>query len=65
MNEDVTKLMQEAEYWRSLYRCDACGRDEAKTHIMPYIDAINKKSKEISKKYNQKPRFVSFASYVR
>ena len=46
MNEDVTKLMQEAEYWRLLYRCDACGRDEAKTHIMPYIDAINKKSKE-------------------
>ena len=37
MNEGVTKLMQEAEYWRLLYRCDACGRDEAKTHIMPYI----------------------------
>lgn len=65
MDDYVAVLMQEAEYWRSLYRCGACSRDEAKAHIMPYIDAINKKSKEISIKYNQTTRLVSFASYIR
>ena len=32
---------------------------------MPYLDAINEKSKEIAKKYSQNPRLVSFISYVR
>lgn len=65
MNKDVESLMKDAEYWRSLYRCGGCDRDTAKSHIMPYIDAVNAKAKELASKYNQKPRFVSFTGYVR
>ena len=40
-------------------------REEAREQIMPYLDAVNKRSKELAKKYNQKPKLVTFASYVR
>ena len=65
MNEVNSKLKVIAEKYRDLYRLNQCSRDEAKKNIMPYLDAINEKSKEIAKKYNQKPRLASFISYVR
>lgn len=38
---------------------------QAKELSKEYIDNINKKSKEIAKKYNQKPRLITFAGIMR
>lgn len=65
MNEEVLILKLKAEEYRALYQMNICTREEAKENIMPYINLINNKSKEIAKKYNQKPKIVNFASYIR
>jgi hypothetical protein len=65
MNEEIFLLKSQAEHYRSLYQMNKCTREEAKENIMPYINLINNKSKEIAKKYNQKPKIVNFASYIR
>jgi hypothetical protein len=39
--------------------------DEAKKLVKPYIELVNSKSKEIAKKYNQKPRLVSVSGFLR
>ena len=40
-------------------------REEAKKEIQPFIEYANKKAVELAKKYNQKPRKISFIAYVR
>lgn len=65
MNSAIKELMEDAEYWRQLYRCGGCTRDDAKLHIMPYINAVNNKSKELALKYNQRAKLVTFSAYVR
>lgn len=62
---DKDFLRDVAEHYRSLYRIGGCSREEAKENIQPYLDLVNERSKEIAKKYNQKPRLVNFSSYVR
>lgn len=63
---DETKILKEqAEKGRMLYRSNAIDIKEAKTMVMPYIVAVNKKAVEIAKKYNMRPRKVNFYSYVR
>lgn len=63
--DDVFVLKNTAEAYRDLYRKGECSREVAKENIMPYLNAVNKKSVEIAKKYNQKPKLVNFVSYVR
>lgn len=58
-------IREKAEFYRALYRNGVITREEAKENIMPYLDLVNKKAKEIAKKYNQKPKKVNFSSYVR
>jgi len=65
MNIENIHLKETSERYRILYQLNKCTRGEAKENIMPYLDAINEKSKEIAKKYSQNPRLVSFISYVR
>lgn len=65
MNTNIEELRNQAEHYRALYRVGKCTRDEAKENIMPYLDMVNEKSKEIAKKYNQKPRTIGFMSYIR
>lgn len=65
MSEEVKKLKSTAEEGRSLYRCNAINIKEAKQMIMPYLNAVNEKAKELAKKYNMKPKKVNFYSYVR
>jgi LPS O-antigen subunit length determinant protein (WzzB/FepE family) len=65
MNDEVEKLKQEAEYARLLYTINSISREEAQKRIQPYIDAINERSVEIAKKYNQKPKKVSFNGFIR
>lgn len=59
------ELKNQAEYYRFLYRINQCDREVAKEMIQPYLDLVNEKSKEIAKKYNQRPKLVQFVSYVR
>ena len=48
-----------------MYRLGAITREEAAERIKPYADAFNAKSKEIAKKYHQKPGRFSLAAYLR
>lgn len=65
MSENIKELKTLAEIARANYRANIITREEAKEQIMPYIDAVNARSKELAKKYNQKPKLVNFSSYVR
>ena len=65
MDEKIQELKLIAENARYLYTIGHITREEAKNDIMPYINAINKKAKELAKKYNQKPKLVSFNSFCR
>ena len=50
---------------RDSYRAGFITRDEAKEMIMPFIKLYNEKSKQIAKKYNMKPRYISFVGFIR
>ena len=65
MNKEINDLKETAEYARMLYRKGKFNIVVAKALINPYLDAVNAKAKELAKKYNQKPRKVSFYAYVR
>lgn len=65
MTDETMKLKSKAEYYRDLYRLGKCSREVAKEEIMPYLDKVNEKAKEFSKKYNQKYKAVNFSTFVR
>lgn len=65
MNDEVRILKNEAEKARVLLRSGIIDLTEAKVRVKPYIDLVNKKSKEIAKKYNQRPRMVTASSFLR
>jgi hypothetical protein len=65
MNDEVRILKNEAEKARVLLRSGIIDLTEAKVKVKPYIDLVNKKSKEIAKKYNQRPRMVTTSSFLR
>ena len=54
MTEEMMKLKANAEYYRDLYRTGKCSREIAKEEIMPYLDKVNEKAMELSKKYKFK-----------
>lgn len=62
---DENNLKTKAEQARTLLRIGEIDFDEAKKLVKPYIDLVNSKSKEIAKKYNQKPRLVSVSGFLR
>ena len=65
MTKDIKELKETAENARMLYRKGKFNIIVAKALINPYLEAVNKKAKDLAKKYNQKPRRVSFYAYVR
>ena len=65
MNEEVKQLKLEAEQARAEYRVGCISREEAKERIMPYIEMVNTRSKELATKYNQKYKPVSFSGFIR
>lgn len=58
-------LKAQAEIARDEYRLGIIDRSEAKERIQPFLNAVNDKSVEIAKKYNQKPRKVNLNAYLR
>jgi len=65
MTNEIAKLMTIADEAKILYMQQQITRIEAKKLITPYIEAVNTKAREIAKKYNQKPRTLSFGAYIR
>lgn len=66
MSEETLELKIKAEHYRNLYNSGLCTREEAKINIMPYLDFVNSKAKEIAKKYNKRPRgIIGLAYYLR
>ena len=65
MNEEVTILKSEAEKAKILLWNGEIDLKEAKNKVKPYIDMVNEKSRELAKRYNQKPRLVSATSFLR
>ncbi len=61
----MEELKENAERGRILYNSGEISREEAKELIMPYIDAYNEKTTEIAKKYNMKPKKISFGQFIR
>ncbi|MBR3747581.1 MAG: hypothetical protein IKN27_11545 [Selenomonadaceae bacterium] len=50
---------------RALYKIGAITRSEARKKIDPYIEIFNSKAVEIARKYNMKPKKISFAGFLR
>lgn len=65
MNDEVKALKDRADKARILYKRNLITRDEAIAEIKPYIEVFNEKSKAIAKKYNQRPKLLNVASYLR
>ena len=55
---DIERLKSTAEYYCDLYRLGKINREKAKEYIVLYLDYVNAKSKELTKKYNQKHKDI-------
>ncbi len=62
---NVGELKSVADTYCDLYRLGKISREEAKEHIMPYLNYVNEKYKELAKKYNQKHKEIIFSYYLR
>lgn len=65
MKPETRTLLQKAQEARSLYLYGKITRGQARALCEPYIEAFNDKSKEIARKYGQRPKFISFSTFVR
>lgn len=63
--EQIDELRLQAEEGRLLYNSGLISREDAIERISPYIRAYNEKCLTIAKKYNVKPKKISFAVFVR
>ena len=65
MSEEVKILRERADKGRMLYRSNQIKIDEAKEMVMQYLNAVNKRAKELAVKFGMKPKKVNFYSFVR
>lgn len=65
MTEEVLEMKIKAEHASYLYNIGAIDREEAKKEIMPYLNKVNEKALELAKKYHQKPKKVTFSTFIR
>jgi hypothetical protein len=63
--EEIKPIKHKAEKAKYLYNIGKMSREEAKEEIGPYIELFNEKAKSIAKKYNQKPKTISYVTYLR
>lgn len=62
---DKQQIKDQAFMARALYKNGTIDRQTAQERIMPYINLYNEKVVEIAKKYNQKPKKISFITFLR
>ena len=65
MSETIEQMKMNADHARALYRVGHISRKEAEESIAPYAEAFNSKSRELARKYGQRPRLFSVTSYLR
>lgn len=65
MEKTVEELKENAFLFRDKYRKGQCSRETALIEIMPFINVVNKKADEVSKKFSVKSKKVNFISFVR
>lgn len=65
MDAEILRLKQQAEQGRYLYRTGQVSKAEAVAMIQPYADVFDAKSKELAKKYNQRPKTFSLSAFLR
>lgn len=63
--EQILIAKEKAELAKMNFKHGFITLEEAKKTVKTYIDMVNTKSKEIAKKYNQKPKLVTVASFMR
>jgi hypothetical protein len=61
MNENTNELYN-IKMWLG---SGAISYETAKEMAQPHLDALNKKAKEIAKKYGIKPRLITFTGFMR
>ncbi|PED64050.1 hypothetical protein [Priestia megaterium] len=64
MKAENKQLLEKALIAKSKYHYGVISKEEASEKIVPFVEAYNAKSKEVAKKYNQRPRLISFSSFV-
>ena len=64
MKTENKQLLEKALLAKSKFHYGVISEKEAAEKISPFIEAYNSKSKEVAKKYNQRPRLISFSSFV-
>jgi hypothetical protein len=62
MNKEIIEELNTIKMW---FISGAIPYEKAKILADPYIKAFNIKSKEIAKKHNVSPRYISFSSFMR
>lgn len=65
MTNETKQLMARAESAKTQYKMGAITREQAITSVTPYIDLVNKRSKELAKEYEVPFRKVSVTGYLR
>lgn len=63
--EKIKILKAQADEAKASLKLGFIDYAEAKKMASPYVKAFNEKSREIAKKYNQRPRTINVASYLR
>lgn len=65
MTNEAIQNREKIEAIKAQLSCGQIAYDEARTQAEPIIAKINAKAREIAKKYNQRPRLVSFNEIFR
>lgn len=62
---EVDEIKEKAFRARAMYRAGKITRAEALEEMEDYIELFDARSREIAKKYGQRPRLFSFAAFMR
>lgn len=65
MTEETKALKAQAFEAKNKFMVGELSRDEAKKFVEPYLEAVNARSKELAKKFNMRPKLVSFSGFMR
>lgn len=65
MTNEIQTLQKIAANAKFEYKTGQITREQAIEQIQPYIDVANAKSREIAKKYNQRPKLITLTGYLR
>ena len=65
MSDMMMELLGKAKMAADMYKIGQITREAAVEAIRPYEEEFNKKSAEIAKKYNRKPKKFSIAGFLR